>query len=45
MHVPETYAYQEFGVEAVYLSGTSYGVLCSDELRSRAEELFALFLS
>ena len=45
VHVPETYAYQEFGVEAVYLSGTSYGVLCSDELRSRAEELFALFLS
>lgn len=45
VHIHEAYAYQEFGTEAVYLSGTSYGVLCSDELRGRAEELFALFLS
>lgn len=45
IHVCETYTLEEFGVEALYLSGGSYGVLVSDEIISQAEQLFALFLS
>lgn len=45
IHVYEGYTAGEFGAEALYLSGTDYGVLLSAELREQAEALFALFLA
>lgn len=44
IHIFEEYTYQEFGVEAIYLSGSNYGVLCSKAYLEEALSLFAAFL-
>ncbi len=45
IHICENYSYSKFGVQCVYLSNTQFAVLCTDQLQSLADELFALFLS
>lgn len=44
LYVPEDFASGEFGCSAIYLSGSEYGLLCSDEMREQAEELLAVLL-
>lgn len=43
-HIPESYTYPAFGVEALYISNTGYGVLISDDIRDLADELLGEFL-
>mgnify|MGYP004654283379 FL=1 len=45
VYIPEEYAHDSFGVQAVYLSGTSLGCALDDAMLSRAQELFAQFLA
>ncbi len=45
IHIPEEYAYDSFGVQALYLSGTTLGCACDDAVLAKAQELFALFLA
>lgn len=44
-HIPEDYTYQAFGVEALYVPGTGYGALVSDEIAAHADALFGLFMA
>lgn len=44
LYVPEDFTSGEFGCSAIYLSGSEYGLLCSDEMREQAEELLAVLL-
>lgn len=44
IHVYEEYTYEQFGAQAYYLSGTSYGVLYDDAMMEQALSLFAAFL-
>lgn len=44
VHIPEDYAYKEFGCDALYLDGTAYGVLVSDDLNDKAKDLFNQFI-
>ena len=45
IYIPEEYAYDHFGVQAVYLSGTSLGCALDDGMLAEAQELFARFLA
>lgn len=45
MHIPEEYAYDQFGVQVLYLSGTTLGCALDDATLAKAQELFALFLA
>ena len=45
VHIPEEYAYDQFGVQALYLAGTSLGCACDDTILAKAQELFAQFLA
>ena len=45
VHIPEEYAYDKFGVQALYLAGTSLGCACDDAVLAKAQELFAQFLA
>lgn len=45
VHIPEDYTYDQFGVDAVYLDGTTYGALSSDDLQKEAAALFNDFLA
>ena len=45
VHIPEEYAYDKFGVQALYLTGTSLGCACDDAVLAKAQELFAQFLA
>lgn len=45
VHIPEEYAYDQFGVQALYLTGTSLGCACDDAILAKAQELFAQFLA
>lgn len=45
LHIFEDYSYDTFGVNCVYLSGCSYAVICSDQLQTLVDDLFALFLA
>ena len=45
VHIPEEYAYDKFGVQALYLTGTSLGCACDDVILAKAQELFAQFLA
>ena len=45
LHIPEEYAYSQFGVTAVYLSNTTLGCICNDAILSHAQEILQLFLS
>lgn len=44
LYVPEDFTSGEFGCSAIYLSGSEYGLLCSDEMREQAEELLDVLL-
>lgn len=45
VYIPEEYAYDHFGVQAIYLSGTSLGCALDDTMLSKAQDLFIRFLS
>ena len=45
LYLPESYTVEQFGVEAVYFSGTSYAAVQRDDLTAAADELAALMLS
>ena len=45
VYIPEEYAYDHFGVQAVYLSGTSLGCALDGAMLAEAQELFARFLA
>ena len=45
VYIPEEYAYDAFGVQAVYLSGTSLACALDDAMLAQAQELFAQFLA
>ena len=45
VHIPEEYAYDQFGVQALYLTGTTLGCACDDAVLAKAQELFAQFLA
>lgn len=45
VHIPEEYAYDRFGVQTLYLAGTSLGCACDDTVLAKAQELFAQFLA
>lgn len=44
LYVPEDFTSGEFGCGAVYLADSDYAVLCPDELRAQAEELFGILV-
>ena len=45
VHIPEEYAYDRFGVQALYITGTSLGCAIDDTVLTKAQELFAQFLA
>lgn len=45
VHIPEEYAWETFGIQAVYLAGTSCGCACGSAEMARARELLELLLS
>ena len=45
VHIPEEYAYEQFGVQAVYLAEMTLGCICDDPAMELAQELFARFLA
>lgn len=45
VHIPEEYAWETFGVQAVYLAGTSCGCACGSAEMARARELLELLLA
>lgn len=45
VYIPEEYAYESFGVQTVYLSGTSLGCALDDSLLEKAQELLGRFLN
>lgn len=44
IHVYEEYTYEQFGAQALYLSGTSYGLLYDDDMMDVALSLLSAFL-
>ena len=44
LYVSEDFTFGEFGCGAVYLADSDYAVLCPDELRAQAEELFGILV-
>jgi hypothetical protein len=44
IHIGEDYTLVHFGCEAVYLTGTKYGVLSDGDINDKAEELVQAFL-
>lgn len=45
LYIPEDYAQSTFGMQAQYLTGTSYAVVLNEELAALAESLCSQFLS
>ena len=45
LHIPEEYAYDQFGAEALYITVNNYGVLVSEKYQRLADELLALMLA
>ena len=45
IHICESYSEAKFGVECVYLSGTQYAVISTDQLKSLSDQLLALLLA
>ena len=45
VYIPEDYAKNAFETEAVYLTGTSYGVLSSPDLNDLSEQLCELLIA
>jgi hypothetical protein len=44
LHIPDSFTYEAFGVWAVYIPGTQYGVLMSETLYELSAQLFAEYL-
>jgi hypothetical protein len=45
VYIPETYAYDCFGVQVLYLDGTDLACVCDDSILEKAQELLTLFLA
>lgn len=45
VHIPEEYAYESFGVQAMYLTGTTLGCVYDDAVLAQAQELFEQLLA
>lgn len=45
VYIPEEYAYEQFGVQAVYLSGTSLACVLDDTALAQAQALLTRFLT
>lgn len=45
IHIPEEYAYEVFGVEAVYLGDTDYACICDDSIMALAQQLLEQLLA
>ncbi len=45
VYIPEEYAYDNFGVQAIYLTGTDLGCALDDTALAQAQALFARFLA
>lgn len=44
LHIPAEYAQETFGVQTLYLQGTEYGCVCSEQSMSDAQELAGLLM-
>lgn len=44
LHIPAEYALETFGVQTLYLQGTEYGCVCSEQTMQTAQELLAILM-
>lgn len=44
LHIPAEYALETFGVQTLYLQGTEYGCVCTEQVMQTAQELLAILM-